>query len=191
MNEISDAIDILVDEGLILDQITVLHCTTEYPAPITEVNLKAMMTIAENFKVKVGYSDHTEGIEISLAAVAMGATVIEKHFTLDKSMPGPDHKASLEPTELINLVRSIRRIEQAIGNGNKIPSASETKNKEAARKSIHTKISIKKGKLLSKDDLIMKRPGDGISPMRLEEVVGKKAKTDMPADHKISYLEIE
>jgi N,N'-diacetyllegionaminate synthase len=168
-----------------LSQITVLHCTTEYPAPVNEVNLKAMNTIAEVFKVKVGYSDHTEGIEISLAAVAMGATVIEKHFTLDKNMEGPDHKASLEPSELKKMIKGIRNIELAMGNGIKEPSAGEIKNKEAARKSIVAAKTIKKGEIFSPGNISVKRPGNGISPMLWDKVIGMVSKRDYNPDELI------
>ena len=185
MDEIKEALDVLTKHGLDLEKITVLHCTTEYPAPINEVNLRAMITIAEAFKVKVGYSDHTEGTEISLAAVAMGATAIEKHFTLDKKMEGPDHKASLDPEELKKMVSGIRNIELAMGNGIKIPSPSEIKNKVAARKSIIAVKYISKGEIFSTENLTVKRPGNGISPMLWERVVGSKAKKDYQPDELI------
>jgi len=191
LNEVSDAIHVLVDYGTRKDKITVLHCNTEYPTPFEDVNLNAMLTIKNAFDVKVGYSDHTTGIEVPIAAVALGAEIIEKHVTLDKSMEGPDHKASLEPIEFKRMVDAIRNIEKAMGDGIKKPSPSEIKNIHIARKSIHTKVSIKKGDFISENDLIMKRPGDGISPMRLEEVIGKKAKIDMPACHKINLSDIE
>lgn len=175
IGEIEAAIEVLEASGTQRDRITVLHCTTEYPAPINEVNLKAMTTIADTFKVKVGYSDHTEGIEISLAAVAMGATVIEKHFTLDRNMDGPDHKASLEPNELKKMVESIRNIEHAMGSGIKKPSQSEIKNKIAVRKSIVAACQIQKGELLTEENLTVKRPGNGMSPMLWNEIIGKKA----------------
>lgn len=185
LNEIKEALDILVAGGLQVEQITVLHCTTEYPAPFDEVNLNAMHTIAETFKVKVGYSDHTEGIEISLAAAAMGAVLIEKHFTLDKNMEGPDHKASLDPGELISLVTGIRKIEQALGDGIKKPTASELKNKEAARKSIVALTSIRAGEVFTKKNIAAKRPGTGLSPMLWDEVIGKISKKDYHPDEQI------
>lgn len=185
LNEIKEALHVLTNEGLNLNQITVLHCTTEYPAPINEVNLLAINTMAEAFKVKVGYSDHTEGLEISLAAVAMGATVIEKHFTLDKSMEGPDHRASLEPEELEKLIKGIRNIELAMGNGIKTPSPSEIKNKEAARKSIVAFKLIKSGELFSSENLTVKRPGSGLSPMLWDEVIGMVSKKDYNPDEQI------
>lgn len=185
LKEIKEALHVLTNEGLNLNEITVLHCTTEYPAPISEVNLMAMNTIAETFKVKVGYSDHTEGIGISLAAVAIGATVIEKHFTLDKKMEGPDHKASLDPSELKKLVEGIRNIELAMGNGIKTPSPSEIKNKEAARKSIVAFKPIKSGELFSSENLTVKRPGNGLSPMLWDKVIGTVSKKDYNPDELI------
>ena len=158
--------------------ITILHCNTEYPTPYQDVNLKAMLEIAETFKVKFGYSDHTQGIEVPIAAVALGASVIEKHFTLDKTMEGPDHKASLEPEELKAMVQAIRHIEQALGTGHKTISESERKNIEIARKSIVAACPIKAGELLTEGNLTVKRPGSGISPMRWNEVVGTFAVKD-------------
>lgn len=185
LTEIKEALYVLTNEGLKINQITILHCTTEYPAPIDEVNLLAMTTIANEFNVKVGYSDHTEGIEISLAAVAMGATVIEKHFTLDKNMEGPDHKSSLEPYEMKKMIDGIRNIEFAMGNGIKTPSPSEIKNKEAARKSIVAFKPIKSGELFSSENLTVKRPGTGISPMLWDKLIGKVSKKDYNADEQI------
>ena len=172
------------------DLITVLHCNTAYPTPFEDVNLKAMQTIHHELGVNVGYSDHTLGIEIPIAAVAMGACVIEKHFTLDKNLPGPDHKASLDPKELKAMIRAIRNTEKALGNGIKTPSASEMKNIAAARKSIHTKIPVNAGSLITEELLVMLRPGDGISPMELSHILGKKIKKDLPAHHKISWSDI-
>jgi N,N'-diacetyllegionaminate synthase len=172
--------------------ITVLHCNTEYPTPMEDVNLNAMNTIGQNLGVAVGYSDHTLGIEVPIAAVALGATVIEKHFTLDRNMDGPDHAASLEPVELKTMVTAIRNIEQAIsGDGEKRTSASELKNKIAARKSIHLKRRINDGHILTADDLEMKRPGDGLSPMLLDTVIGKKAKSKLPAEHKLTLNDLD
>lgn len=185
LNEIKDALNILTNEGLKLNDITVLHCTTEYPAPIEEVNLRAMQQISDVCKVKVGYSDHTVGIEISLAAAAMGATVIEKHFTLDRSMQGPDHKASLEPIELISLVKGIRNIEKALGDGIKNPTLSEKKNIEIARKSIVAKREIKEGEIFSTENITVKRPGSGLSPMLWDQVIGTKSKKDFGTDEQI------
>jgi len=185
LKEVQEALDILTRFGLNLDQITVLHCTTEYPAPMKEVNLRAMTTMAGALKVKVGYSDHTEGIEISLAAVAMGAVLIEKHFTLDKNMDGPDHQASLEPEKLKKLVKSIRNIERAMGNGIKTPSPGEIKNKEAARKSIVALKTIKSGELFSSENISVKRPGNGLSPMLWDDVIGKVSKKNYHPDELI------
>lgn len=183
MSEIEAALDILLSNGLKRSDITVLHCNTEYPTPFVDVNLKAMNTIAEAFGVKVGYSDHTMGIEVPIAAVALGAACIEKHFTLDRSLPGPDHVASLQPDELKAMVSAIRNTEAAVsGSGVKEPSPSEVKNKGAARKSIHLKNDLSAGHIITESDLIMKRPGTGISPMALGSVVGKKLKSALPAD---------
>ena len=165
--------------------ITILHCNTEYPTPYQDVNLKAMFEIAETFKVKFGYSDHTQGIEVPIAAVALGASVIEKHFTLDKTMEGPDHKASLEPEELKAMVQAIRHIEQALGTGHKTISESERKNIEIARKSIVAACPIKAGELLTEENLTVKRPGSGISPMRWNEVIGTFAVKDFEEEEPI------
>lgn len=188
MCEISDieyAIKVLIKNGLSIDNITILHCNTEYPTPYKDVNLKAMLTIGDKFGVSIGYSDHTEGIEVPIAAVALGATVIEKHFTLDKNMEGPDHKASLEPNELKAMISAIRNIEQALGTGHKSISESERKNMEAARKSIVAACPIKKGELFTEENLTVKRPGTGISPMRWNEVIGLTAKRDFLEDQLI------
>jgi N-acetylneuraminate synthase len=162
--------------------ITVLHCTTNYPCPYDEVNLKAMNTIKNAFKVKVGYSDHTLGVEIPVAAAAMGAEVIEKHFTLDKTLPGPDHKASLEPNELKDMVEKIRNIERAMGDGIKKPNTSEENIKSAARKSLVAKADIKKESILKKENFEIKRPGNGISPEFLDILIGKKLIKDIRED---------
>ncbi len=175
LSDIEAAIQVLLSYGLQKKQITVLHCNTEYPTPMRDVNLKAMLEIERKFGVAVGYSDHTEGIEVPIAAVALGATVIEKHFTLDKNMNGPDHKASLEPKDLRAMVKAIRNIEQALGSGHKVISASERKNIEVARKSIVAACPIRKGDLLTDENLTVMRPGNGISPMRWEEVIGTYA----------------
>lgn len=185
LGEIEDALDVLIESGTKREDITVLHCNTEYPTPYEDVNLKAMLTIKEAFKVSVGYSDHTLGIEIPVAAVALGAEVIEKHFTLDKNLPGPDHKASLDPYELKEMIRCIRNVEMAMGNGIKKPSQSEIKNIPIARKSIVAKRDIKKGEIFSEDNLTVKRPGYGISPMRWEEIIGKPAQKDYKRDEVI------
>ena len=182
IGEIEDALDILVNAGTDKNNITVLHCNTEYPTPMTDVNLRAMQTIANTFKIRTGYSDHTLGIEVPVAAVALGAKVIEKHFTLDKTLPGPDHQASLEPQELKLMIESIRNIEKALGDGIKKPSKSETPNKTIVRKSIVAKKAIKKGEILSEDNLSIKRPGNGISPMRWDEIIGTIAQKDYEED---------
>lgn len=183
LGEIEDAIRILKEAGT--EDITVLHCNTEYPTPMEDVNLNAMNTIKEAFKVKVGYSDHTLGIEIPIAAVALGAETIEKHFTLDKTMEGPDHRASLGPEELKAMVDAIRNIEKAMGNGIKQPSKSEFKNKAIARKSIVAIKNIKAGEVFTEDNLGIKRPGTGINPMEWERVLGKIAKKDFEEDELI------
>lgn len=175
IGEIEDALDVLMQAGTVKENITVLHANTEYPTPMEDVNLKAMVTIGKTFDVEYGYSDHTLGIEVDIAAVAMGAKVIEKHFTLDKTMEGPDHKASLEPDELKNMVKAIRNIEKALGSGVKKPSKSESKNIAIARKSIVAKYDIKKGEVFTEENLAIKRPGSGISPMRWDEIVGQVA----------------
>ena len=186
--EIESALTVLLANGLQRNQITVLHCNTEYPTPFSDVNLKAMNTIAQAFSVKVGYSDHTTGIEVPVAAVALGATCIEKHFTLSRDMEGPDHKASLEPAELKAMVTAIRNIEKAIsGSGLKEPSPSEIKNKEVARKSIHLKNDLPQGHILREADLIMKRPGNGISPMNIAMVLGKTLSQDLPSDTMLAF----
>ncbi|XDD45081.1 N-acetylneuraminate synthase [Leptospira sp. WS39.C2] len=185
LGEIEEAILALEASGLNRKDLTVLHCNTEYPTPASDVNLKAMLSIQNAFGVSVGYSDHTSGIEISLAAVALGATVIEKHFTIDQSLPGPDHKASLNPDELKSLVKGIRNIEKAFGDGIKRPSKSEEKNIAIARKSIVAKQTIKVGEFFSSDNLTSKRPGYGISPMRMDDVIGRKAIRDFQKDELI------
>lgn len=185
MQEIGEAIAVLVENGTKQEEITVLHCNTEYPTPMSDVNLLAMDAIKKKFNVKIGYSDHTSGTEVSVAAVALGATVIEKHFTIDQTMEGPDHKASLNPTELKNLVTQIRNIEAALGVAEKKPSASELKNKPIARKSLVASADIKAGELFSASNLTVKRPGQGISPMKFHEVIGKKAKRDFNEDELI------
>ena len=183
ITEIKDAVKVLTDNGVSKDKITVLHCNTEYPTPMEDVNLKAMLHIQQEVGVNIGYSDHTLGIEVPIVAVALGATVIEKHFTLDKTLPGPDHKTSLEPDELKAMVIAIRNIEKAIGgSGLKEVSKSEAKNKAIARKSIIATKTIKKGDLFSAENLTVKRPGTGISPMQWDEVIGKTAKKDFQED---------
>lgn len=182
LDEIGAAIDVLTAGGLQLGDITLLHCNTQYPTPMADVDLRAMNELAAHFGVKVGYSDHTVGIEVPIAAVALGATVIEKHFTLDRNLPGPDHKASLEPAELARMVESIRNIEQALGDGHKHVSESERPNMVVARKSIVAATDIKKGDLLTEQNITVKRPGNGISPMLWDSVVGTRAIADFPRD---------
>lgn len=183
INEVVEAVDLLKSQGV--KNISLLHCTTQYPTPYAEVNLKAMHTIKNVTGCEVGYSDHTNGIEIPIAAVAMGATIIEKHFTLNRNMEGPDHKASLEPEELKKMVDSIRNIEMALGNGEKIPSKSEIANISVARKSIIAKRAIREGELLTEDNLTTKRPGNGISPMRWYDVIGTRAIRNFAEDELI------
>ncbi len=175
LEEIEDAIRVIENSGTKRTKITLLHCTTEYPAPFSEVNLKAMNTLKEVFRTKVGYSDHTEGIEVAIAATALGASVIEKHFTLDKGLPGPDHKASLDPKELKSMVSSIRLVEKSLGHSKKIPTKSEMKNKSIVRKSLVANKLIKKGDRFTKKNLSIKRPGNGLSPMKIGEILGRKA----------------
>ena len=185
MEEIKSALQILENSGTPKNSITVLHCTSVYPTPMQEVNLKAMLEIRDNLGVKVGYSDHTLGIEVAIAAVAMGATVIEKHFTLDRNLPGPDHKASLEPSELKSMVNGIRNIEIALGDGTKRPTPSEAKNIPVVRKSIVASKPIQQGEVFAPENLTTKRPGIGISPMRWDEVLGKTAIRNFSADEAI------
>lgn len=175
LGDIEAALIALEGAGTPRDRITVLHCTTEYPAPVAEVNLRAMLTIQRAFGVAVGYSDHTPGTEVAIAAVALGATVIEKHFTLDRNLPGPDHKASLEPDELRSMIAAIRNVEQALGDGIKHASPSELKNRSVGRKSIVAAQAIEPGEIFSSENLTTKRPGTGISPMRWDELLGKRA----------------
>jgi len=187
LGEIEDALDVLTESGTPLENITVLHCNTEYPTPFEDVNLKAMLTIRNAFPgLTVGYSDHTNGIEVPIAAVAMGASVIEKHFTLDRNLPGPDHRASLEPPELSAMISGIRNIEKALGTGSKKPSPSESKNKTVARKSIVAAIPIKKGETFTEMNITVKRPGTGITPMRWDEKIGRKAGRDYKTDEIIN-----
>lgn len=183
ISEIEDALTILEDGGA--GPITLLHCNTEYPTPIEDANLLAMQDLREQFGLPVGYSDHTAGIEADIAAAALGAVVIEKHFTLDKALPGPDHKASLSPEELTAMVAAVRKTELALGDGRKHVTESEAKNKPIARKSILAKRDIKKGETFTPENLTVKRPGDGISPMRWYDVLGKTAKRDFAEDEKI------
>lgn len=185
VDEVRAAINVLLENGLTRDQISLLHCNTEYPTPFQDVNLTAMIDLTNELGLSVGYSDHTVGIEVPIAAVAMGARVIEKHFTLDHNMEGPDHKASLEPDELKAMVSAIRNIEKAIGDGKKHVSDSERKNIAIARKSIIAARNIKKGELLTENNLTVKRPGNGINPMRWNEVIGKIAVRDFVEDELI------
>lgn len=185
LDEIGDALRILTTAGTLKEKITVLHATTEYPCPIDEVNLRAMETIKNTFGVRVGYSDHTKGIYVPIAAVAMGACVIEKHFTLDCSMEGPDHKASLEPDELIAMVNAIRTIEKALGDGIKQPTPSERKNISVARKSLVAACTIAKGDVFTEENITVKRPGNGINPMRFDEIMGTIALKEYQEDELI------
>ncbi|MGL5149165.1 MAG: N-acetylneuraminate synthase [Clostridium sp.] len=184
LNEIADALKVFKNSGI--DDISILHCNTEYPTPMKDVNLKAMLTLKDKFNVEVGYSDHTLGIEVPIAAVALGAKIIEKHFTLDKMMPGPDHVASLNPIELENMIKSIRNIEIALGSKDKFVTESELKNKNIARKSIVASREIKIGEIYTEDNLTVKRPGNGISPMRWDEIIGKVANKNYEEDEMIS-----
>lgn len=192
LDEIGEALKVFFNEGMSNEDITILHCNTEYPTPMSDVNLKAMLTIGEKFGTAIGYSDHTLGIEVPVAAVALGATVIEKHFTIDRTLPGPDHAASLEPGELKAMVKAVRNIELAIsGSGVKAPSSSESKNINIARKSVHLKVDKSKGEILTVDDLVMLRPGDGISPMRFDYLIGKTVNKDLKSGYKLSLLDLD
>ena len=182
LGEVGDALNILINAGTSKDNITLLHANTMYPTPMEDVNLNAMLTIQKEFSVSIGYSDHTLGIEVDIAAVAMGASLIEKHFTLNNKMDGPDHKASLEPNELKSMVLAIRNIEKALGSFEKKPSPSESINIDIARKSIVSKQDIKKGEALSEENITTKRPGNGISPMEWDSVIGKNANKDYQMD---------
>ena len=183
MFEIEAALKVLKDHGA--PEICLLHCNTEYPTPYEDVNLRAMQTMRDTFHLEVGYSDHTKGIEVPIAAVAMGATIIEKHLTLDRNMKGPDHKASLEPDELKAMVTAIRHLQKAMGTGNKTPSPSEQKNIAVARKSIVAACDISEGELLTEENITVKRPGTGISPMKWFEVIGTKAVRSFAEDEQI------
>ena len=191
IDEIEKTINILVSYGTKKSEITVLHCNTEYPTPMIDVNLKAMLTIKEKLGVSIGYSDHTLGIEVPIAAVALGAIVIEKHFTLDRNLKGPDHKASLEPNELKEMVCAIRNIEKAIsGNGIKEPSLSEKKNIHIARKSIHLSKDLTSGSIITEQDIISLRPGDGICTMNWENVIGKQVIKDLKKFTKLTLKDL-
>lgn len=185
LNEVRDAINVLEENGA--GDITVLHCTTQYPVPFEEVNLNVMQTLRSELRKAVGYSDHSKGIEVPIAAVALGATVIEKHFTLDRHMEGPDHKASLEPEELKEMVKAIRNVEKAMGVGEKKPTESEIANKAVARKSIIAACDIKKGEIFTEENLITKRPGNGISPMNWYKILGTRATRDFREDELIEW----
>ena len=191
LGEIEEALNLLLSYKIKRKDIILLHCNTEYPTPMKDVNLSAMNTIAASFGIAVGYSDHTLGIEIPIAAVALGAVCIEKHFTLDKKMEGPDHRASLDASELKAMIKAIRNIEVALGNGIKQPSPSETKNKSIARKSLHLVSNLSQGHILRAEDLIALRPGDGISPMQINFVLGKRLKKDLNYQHKLSFEDFE
>lgn len=188
IREVEAALDVLVQAGTSRDDIIVLHCNTQYPTPMADVNLKAMLSMARVLQVSVGYSDHTVGIEVPVAAAALGAVVLEKHFTLDRSLPGPDHKASLEPDELAAMVTAVRNIELALGDGVKCPSASEMGNREVARKSLVAARDIQKGELLSEENLTVKRPATGLSPMFWDRVIGKKAGRNYRVDEQIEEI---
>ena len=185
LKEIEDALNILLQSGTDRTDITILHCNTEYPSPFEDVNLPAMLTIKNAMNVNVGYSDHTLGIEVPIAAAALGASVIEKHFTLDKSMAGPDHKASLEPGELKAMVQAIRNVEKASGDGIKKPSSSELSNKQIVRKSIVARKNIQEGEVFTDQNITIKRPGTGLSPMMFDEILGKTAKKNFNYDELI------
>lgn len=190
MFEIKQALNVLTS-GISKKDITVLHCNTEYPTPMEDVNLKAMLNIQKTFDIDIGYSDHTMGIEIPIAAVALGAKIIEKHFTLDRNLPGPDHRASLEPKELKTMVKCIRNTELAFsGSGEKVPSESEKKNIKVVRKSLYLKKDKNKGDQISPEDLITLRPGTGISPMKLNEVIGKQLTRDLSANTPLNYQDL-
>lgn len=186
LEEVETALNVLEQAGTSRRRVTVLHCTTEYPAPMVDVNLRAMLTIHDTCRVAVGYSDHTKGIEVATAAVALGATVIEKHFTIDANLPGPDHLASLEPDQLRAMVQAIRNIEQAMGDGVKAPRPSELKNAAVTRKSLVAGRAIGAGEIFTSENLSVKRPGTGISPMRWDDVIGRRAGRDFEADELIT-----
>ncbi len=190
LDEVSMAIEILTSNGRKKDDITVLHCNTEYPTPYEDVNLNAMVSMRKKLNINIGYSDHTQGIEVPIAAVALGACVIEKHFTLDKKSKGPDHQASLTPNELKLMIHSIRNIEKSLGINSKTVSPSEEKNLTIIRKSIHLKSDIMKGSRIKKKNLIMLRPGDGISPMNIDEVIGREALYNLSKGHKLTKSDI-
>ena len=185
LNEIAYAIEILINSGTPKEKITILHCTSAYPAPMIDINLNAIQSMRKMFDISIGYSDHSLGTEVAIAAVALGASVIEKHFTIDRNLTGPDHKASLEPAELKSMIASIRKIEEAMGNGIKRVMSSEISNLVSARKSIVTKVSIKKGEVFTFDNLTTKRPGTGVSPIKIDEIIGTKSVRDYAPDELI------
>lgn len=191
LKEIKDALDVLVKGGIKRNEITVLHCNTEYPTPMHDVNLKAMLTIQKAFGVDIGYSDHTIGIEVPISAVALGAKVIEKHFTLDRHLPGPDHIASLEPEELKKMINAIRNIEKALGSDEKKPTKSEIKNKNIARKSIHVINHKTPGEILKMEDMVMLRPGYGISPMDYTKAIGRKVLNELFPGQILSWKDLQ
>lgn len=187
LTEVAAALEVLETSGVPRRQITVLHCNTEYPTPMSDVNLRAMQSMQQTLGVQVGYSDHTQGIEIAVAAVALGASVIEKHLTLDRTLPGPDHRASLEPAEFGAMVTAIRNVERALGDGIKQPSPSERKNMPVARKSIVAARPIRKGEVLTESHLAVKRPGTGLSPMLWDQLLGRPASRDFAADEPLEW----
>lgn len=189
LGEVEDAVRVIKDAGN--RRTTLLHCVTEYPAPYDQINLRAMLTLKTAFGLPVGYSDHTPGIEIALAAVALGAAVIEKHFTLDRTMEGPDHQASLEPAELTNMVRAIRNVEASLGDGRKAPAPAELRNLTVARKSLVAARAIRKGEAITRSKVVVKRPGTGIQPVDLEKVLGLRAATAIPADEVITWSKLK
>ncbi len=189
MDEIVDAVSILQSSSTA--KITILHCNTEYPTPFSDVNLLAMNGMRNRLSLEIGYSDHTLGIEVPIAAAALGATIIEKHFTLDRGLPGPDHAASLEPEELKAMVKAIRNVEMALGEDVKKTTESESKNRLVARKSIHLNIAKKKGDIIQESDIQMLRPGDGISPMKINDVIGRTIRYDLLSGHKLDYNDFE
>lgn len=192
LKEVKAALEVLYHEGIKKSQVTVLHCNTEYPTPMEDVNLLAMKQMTKDLKVKVGYSDHTLGIEVPIAAVALGARVIEKHFTLNRNLPGPDHAASLEPEELKSMVNAIRNIEKAIsGNGIKEASKSELKNIDVARKSLHISKQLFKGDIIGFQSVKALRPGHGISPMEIDNVIGKRINKDLASGHLLNFNDLE
>ena len=191
LKEIKTALKVFLSKGYLKENITILHCNTQYPTPMEDVNLNAMTTISKEFGISVGYSDHTLGIEVPIAAVAMGARVIEKHFTLDRKLAGPDHKASLEPHELKKMIESIRNIEKALGSEEKKATDSEIRNRDIARKSIHIAKYKTPGEILTLEDIIMLRPGDGISPMDYKNIIGRKVINELLPGQKLQWTDLQ